>query len=94
MNQIIKELLKEKGYTQQTLADKIGCARTSVYQTIYGNPSVSSLQRVADALGVPLWRLLATEEEVKQDLSAEPTRGSFHCPKCGAKMRIQIEISE
>ena len=94
MNQIIKDLIKEKGYTQLSLAKKIGYSAMSVSQVIHGNPSVSSLQRVADALGVPLWRLLATEEEVKQDLSAEPTRGSFHCPKCGAKMRIQIEISE
>lgn len=94
MNQIIKDLIKEKGYTQITLAEKIGYSRGSLYQALNGNPSLSSLQRIADALGVPLWRLFATEEEVKQGLSPEPAKGSFCCPKCGAKMRIQIEISE
>ena len=94
MNQIIKDLIKGKGYTQITLADKIGFSRGSLYQTLNGNPSVSSLQRIADALEVPMWRLFATEEEVKQEITPDPVQGAFRCPKCGAKMRIQIEVSE
>ena len=94
MHQLIKNIIKEKGFTQQTLSEKMGCARTSVYQAIYGNPSVSSLQKIADALGVPMWRLFATEDEVKREIKPDPAQGAFRCPKCGAKMRIQIEVSE
>ena len=94
MNQIIKDLIKEKGFTQITLADKIGYSRGSLYQTLNGNPSVGSLQKIADALGVPMWRLFATEDEVKREIKPDPAQGAFRCPKCGAKMRIQIEVSE
>ena len=94
MNKLIKDLIKEKGFTQQTLADKIGYKSSSLNQVLNGNPSVSSLQKIADALEVPMWRLFATEDEVKREIKPDPAQGAFRCPKCGAKMRIQIEISE
>ena len=43
----IKEILKEKGITQQELADKLGVTRISIVKTLAGNPSQETLERIA-----------------------------------------------
>ena len=50
----IKDLIKEKGYTQKDFAEKIGMTYQSFYQIINGQPSMPSLinttKDTADAL--------------------------------------------
>ena len=94
MNQLFKQLIKDCGYTQESLANKMGVNRVTLNHVINGNPSVNTLKKIADALGVPMWRLFATEDEVKREIKPDPAQGAFRCPKCGAKMRIQIDVSE
>ena len=50
----IKEIIKEKGMTVQTLADKMGINRVGLSNHINGNPSVAILEKIATALGVPI----------------------------------------
>ena len=46
MSHRIKELIKEKGYTQQDFADKLGIARESLSR-ILNSPSYPSLEKIA-----------------------------------------------
>lgn len=62
----IQVLAKERGLTISGLADKMGVNRKTLYSCIYGNPRLSSLQRIADALNVRLSDVIAIAEEVEQ----------------------------
>jgi len=68
----IKELLKEKRVTQQELAEMLGVSYQSIKQTLNA-PSVTTatLEKIATALGVPVWQLFVSREEVNgQELTA------------------------
>lgn len=70
MEHRIKELIKEKGYTQAQFAEKIGITRVSLIQSLE-SPSGSTLERIATALNVPMWQLFASPEEAKgEELTA------------------------
>lgn len=84
----IKELLKEKGLTQQELADKVGVSYQSMKQTLNA-PSVttSTLEKIATALDVPMWQLFASPEEVQPKKDGL----SLTCPHCGKNISIKVE---
>lgn len=63
----IKELIKEKGYTQQEFAEILGITRVTLAHIISGKPSYTTLERIADALQVPVWQLLVAPKEVRGD---------------------------
>lgn len=53
----ILELCKEAGINQTELADKIGLSRVGLSKAINGNPTINTLEKIADALGVPVTEL-------------------------------------
>lgn len=59
----IKDVIKEKGYTITSLAEKIGIARESLSRMIV-SPSYPTLEKIASALDVPMWQLFASPGEV------------------------------
>lgn len=68
----IKDILKQRGLSQQALADKLEVSISCVRQTL-NSPSVrlSNLERMAKALDVPTWHLLADPKVVcKESLNA------------------------
>lgn len=83
----IKEILKEKGLTQQELADMLGVTRISIVKTLAGNPSQETLERIATALNVPMWQLFASSEEVHPKSDSL----SLTCPHCGKDISIKVE---
>ncbi len=84
----IKELLKEKGLTQQELADMVGVSYQSMKQTLNA-PSVttSTLEKIASALNVPMWQLFASPEEVQPKNDSL----SLTCPHCGKSITLKAE---
>lgn len=58
----IKEVIKEKGMTVQTLADKMGINRVGLSNHINGNPSVAVLEKIAAALEVSIQELFEKEK--------------------------------
>lgn len=56
----IKEVIKEKGMTVNSLAEKMGINRVGLSNHINGNPSVEVLEKIADALGVDVPELFAS----------------------------------
>ena len=85
--QDIKEILKEKGLTQQELADMLGVTRISIVKTLAGNPSQETLEKIATALNVPIWQLFASPEEVRPKSDAL----TLTCPHCGKDINIKVE---
>ena len=65
MEHKIKELIKEKGYTQQEFADLLGMSRVGLAQIVNGKPSYPTLEKIATALNVPMWQLFASPDGFK-----------------------------
>lgn len=82
----IKELLKERNMTQKELAQKIGVSTVSLnrYMTGKGNPSVSSLEKIAEALDVEISELFVHRKTGETD-------STITCPHCGNKFHIIIK---
>ncbi len=80
----IKEVIKEKGLTITSLADKLGIARESLSRMIV-SPSYPTLEKISTALDVPMWQLFASPEEVKNDAN------TITCPHCGGKIHFDEE---
>ena len=53
----IKELCREKHITMAEIAEKIGIHPITLSQSLNGNPTLSRLTEVADALGVDVGEL-------------------------------------
>ena len=85
MEHSIKELIKEKGYTQQEFADLLGMSRVGLAQIVNGKPSYPTLEKIATALDVPMWQLFASPEDVK----GEEDKNTLTCPKCGTKFKME-----
>lgn len=83
----IKEVIKEKGFTITSLADRLGIARESLSRMIV-SPSYPTLEKIATALDVPMWQLFASPEEV-----AKETKGEA-CPYCGQPIAIRTTIEK
>ena len=84
----IKDVLKEKGITQQELADMIGVSYQSIKQTLNA-PSVTTatLEKNATALNVPMWQLFASPEELQPKTDGL----TLSCPHCGKNINIKVD---
>lgn len=76
----IKELCKERGISMKDLSSKIGITDIGLRQSLRGNPTVGTLEKIAEALGVEVYELFA------------PSGGSrLVCPHCGKEIRLRVE---
>lgn len=78
----IRSIIKQKGYTIEQVADMMGISRVTLMQNISRNPTISTLRRVADALGCKV-------SDFFQDELSEEDKNSITCPKCGAKFTLK-----
>jgi transcriptional regulator with XRE-family HTH domain len=82
----IKEVLKEKGCTQQMLADRMNVSLSAVKQMVSAESlTTSTLKRVAAALDVPMWQLFASSQEVQE------TKNTITCPHCGKPIELKVK---
>lgn len=82
----IKEILKEKGCTQQMLADRMNVSLSAIKQMVSAESlTTSTLKRVAAALDVPLWQLFASSQEVQE------TKNTITCPHCGKPIELEVK---
>ena len=77
----IKELCKQQGITQQELAQKLGIAQSTLSQRMSTNPTLSSLEEIAQALGV----------SVRDLFKPEGNEAKLTCPHCGMPIEICIK---
>ena len=83
MKHRIRELIKEKGYTQEEFAKIVGTTRVGLTKNLVC-PSGSTLEKIADALGVEMWELFT-----ERPTSNEPNSNTLVCPKCGAEFNLK-----
>ena len=83
----IKEVNKEKGYTQKEFAEKLGMTTVGLAQIIAGKPSYTTLEKIADALEVEIWELLISKGEIVGKSNA----ASLTCPHCGKSITLKAE---
>lgn len=63
---LINDICKEQGITQKELAEKIGITPVGLNKAINGNPTKTTLEKVAKALNVKVSDLFAEDEEPKK----------------------------
>ena len=63
----IKDVAKSKGMTMAQIAEKLGINPITLSQSLNGNPTLSRLTEVADALGVDVSELFV-QPQGKQDI--------------------------
>lgn len=61
---IVKELAKEKGLILKDLAERLKINRVTLSNMINGNPTLESLQKIAYALDVPVYKLFQIQEHI------------------------------
>ena len=78
----IKEVLKEKGKTIQSLSEDVGITYANMNNIVNekSTPSLPTLQKIADSLDVLIVELFAPQQ---------PQQNAFTCPKCGAALEIK-----
>jgi transcriptional regulator with XRE-family HTH domain len=70
----LKEIRRGRGVTLQQIADQTGLSKSFVSQIETGaaNPSIASLKKITDVLGVPLGALFTHGENGSSDAPAAP----------------------
>ncbi len=99
----IKEVIKERGMTITELADKMRINRVNLSNMVNGNPTVETLNKIADAIGCPVTELF---EQPKKDaliadaigcpvteLFEQPKKDALtiNCPHCGKSINIKVD---
>lgn len=79
----IKNIVVAKGMTLKGLADRIGITPQSLGNIVNekNNPNISTLEKIANALDVPVSSLFTDYLEANSAV--------IICPQCGARINIQ-----
>lgn len=88
MEHRIKDLIKEKGYTQEEFAKMVGTTRVGLGKNLVC-PSGSTLEKIADALGVEMWELFKSKHEIASEI-AEEKKNAIPCPYCGKDIDVSL----
>ena len=97
----IAEIMHEKGLTLASLSAKIirtdkdsnqrTITKATLSSRINGNPSLSNLYEIADALGVKITELFPEEDQWQQRVLPRKINMQTICPSCGAKISTTVE---
>lgn len=86
---ILDNLLEERKISKAALANMIGAQRQNI-NSLLSNPKLSTLEKVANALDIPMWRLFASESEVQKESGGNTIR----CPKCNHEFKVKLEVEK
>lgn len=74
----IKKAIATKGYTSKEIAGMLQISTVSFSKMINGNPTVDTLEKIANAIGCDI-----------SDLFDRPSDNTLHCPNCGAELELK-----
>ena len=97
----IAEIMQKKGLTLADLTAKIirtdkdnnqrTITKATLCSRINGNPSLSNLYEIADALGVKITELFPEEDQWQKRVFPRKIKMQTICPSCGAKISTTVE---
>ncbi len=67
----IKEIIKQKGTTSIDVAKKMNISRETFSRTINGNPTLSTLQNIADTIGCEVGDFFIKSEPIVMKINGE-----------------------
>lgn len=74
----IKEIMESKGLTNTTLAELMKVSKQAVGQMVKAESlTTATLEKIANAIGVPVWCLIASPEMVAADVSKDNDFSAF-----------------
>lgn len=79
----IKKKIKELGFTTQQIASKLNISQQAVSQAINGNPTLSRLEQIADAMDITV------SELVSDDVNCESV---IRYEQGEQKMKISVKV--
>ena len=79
----VKAIIKEKGWTIERVATEMGITRVTLSQNLNRNPTVNTLQRVADVIGCNVGEFFRDEVNIPS---------TDVCPHCGKPIVIKTEL--
>lgn len=84
----IKDALKQRGLTQNELADRLGINRVSLSRLLSdkNDMRISTIKKIADAIGCDVAEFFTPEDTTDNN--------TITCPHCGAKLVINLSISD
>ncbi len=91
MQVYIKEMLAEKGLTQKDVAKKLDVTQSNI-SAIISRPSFPTLERIAAALDVEPWQLLAPPAVVEELKQARAQRSGGGGGGLVGVVRVDCEI--
>ena len=90
MKATIKRNIKKHGFTSAMIAEKMGVTAQAFSQIVNGNPNLSKLCEIAEAMGISVSELL--NDETVSDTPSHPD--GCVCPVCGAHLRLVADEAE
>ncbi len=85
INMDIQSIIKEKGFTQNQVAEALGVSKSSLSQSVHNdNTSVKMMKRIAEVIGCKVGDFF------RDELDASPADG-FVCPHCGKPLNVKVE---
>lgn len=78
----VKSIIKQKGFTMEQVAEKLEITRVTLAQNLSRNPTVNTLQKIADVIECKVGDFFADEQE-----PADPN--TITCPKCKTRFKME-----
>lgn len=91
-----REVLKRLGVKQVELAERLNMTTVGLNQLMRTDqPKIETLERIANALNVPVWQLYLTDEEIEEVIEHHSLQQIMHsntavCPYCGNAVHVEL----
>lgn len=88
-----REIINELNLRQNEIANKIDMTPVGLNQLLNVDmPKIDTLEKIAKAIGVPVWRLCLTDDEIREirNMDYPESEPSFNCPNCGARLKVTM----
>ncbi|MDR1883739.1 MAG: helix-turn-helix transcriptional regulator [Prevotella sp.] len=97
----IKKVLKDRGMSVQDLAAKMGITRIALSYQINGNPTLETLNKIAEHIGVDISELFECRPvsgnptleilvKIAEHIGVDAGESvEYRCPKCGCTVELK-----
>ena len=90
----LKVIMSERGFSQKDLAQMLGVSSPTICNMLQSDIRISSLERIADALGVSAAYLLSDEEDESKKDEEEKKEEEYRSTHVHGYLRIADRIIE